>query len=700
MQRVIFNIRLVAKIALRYVLVWAADTASIAITALVIPGVYFQQTGAYWYLTPFTVALGFGLLNALIRPILILLLLPITAMTFGLATLALNAGLFYMMNFLIPTFVVEGFLSAVGGVLFLTVVNTAIGSLIHLGDDYSFYATLMTKFSAMTGPRKTKPGDSGVLILQIDGLSYNTLRHAIRRGNVPFLSDMLKRRRFVARKWYSGLPAQTPAVQTALLYGNSYDIPGFRWYNKATGRLVVASNAQDMSAVDDRMAKTCIPLLRRGTVISGIVHGSAAKRMLTLSALGEKDIKQHFSSLEDFAIFSLHPYLYTRTMLFMAWEFIVDRATNLFGILRRKSPRITRSLKQSILRATANTFFRESSTFIIREDLVRGIPVIYANYLGYDMVAHYGGPRSWDALSALTGIDRQVKKIARFIAKHITKHYELVILSDHGQSECVPFRHLYGLSLTKFIHETLKTEHVEPGDDTAELGYLNTLLREMRAVESAYGTKPIRRSRRTLERLHARIQEDVLETPKAKGVVVCPSGNLAHVYFPEIPGRATTEWLMENNKSFIEALVSHPGIGFVITTNADNEVLMMGKAGMRRLRSGGVEGTDPLEPYVDGLDRETVIRSLVQLADYPNSGDVILNGALISRGKVVSFENQIGTHGGIGGEQTDPFVIFPSRYRRRLPMRNPTDMYGFLTALSAGFPDSADAPSTAGQPAD
>lgn len=691
MQRVIFNIRLVGKIVLRYLLVWAADTASIAITALVVPGVYFHQTGTYWYLFPFVVALGFGLLNALVRPFLILLLLPITFITLGLATLVLNAGLFYLVHIIFPAFMVEGFLSAVGGVLFLTLVNTLIGSFIHLGDDYSFYATLMTKFTAMTGPHETEPADSGLLILQIDGLSYKTLKRAIRRGNVPFLSDMLKRRRYVVRKWYSGLPAQTPAVQTALLYGNSFDIPGFRWYNKATGRLVVASNAQDMSAIDDRMAKTGTPLLARGTVIGGLVHGGASKRMLTLSAFGEKDFKQHLSSLEDFAIFSLHPYLYTRTILLMAWELIVDRATNLFAILRRKNPRIVRSLKQSLLRSIANTFFRESTTFIIREDLVRGVPIIYANYLGYDMVAHHGGPTSWDALSALTGIDRQIKKIWRMLSKRIVKHYDIVILSDHGQSESVPFRQAYGLSLTRFIHEILKTEHVEPGDDTAELGYLNTLLREMRAVEDAYGTKPIRRSRRTLEKLHARIQKDVHEAPKAKGVVVCPNGNLAHVYFPEVPGRVTTEWLMEKNKSFIEALVSHAGIGFVITTNTENEVLLMGKAGMRRLRSGVVEGADPLEPYIDGLDPDTLIQSLLQLCDYPNSGDVILNGALIGPDTVISFEEQIGTHGGVGGEQTEPFVIFPSRYRRRVPMRNPSEMHHFLMALSKGFPNSADA---------
>ena len=97
-----------------------------------------------------------------------------------------------------------------------------------------------------------------------------------------------------------------------------------------------------------------------------------------------------------------------------------------------------------------------------------------------------------------------------------------------------------------------------------------------------------------------------------------------------------------------------------------------------------------------GLDRDTVIQSLLQLCDYPNAGDIILNGALIGPGTVISFENHIGTHGGIGGEQTDPFVIFSKRYRRRVPMSDPSEMHRFLMALSTGFPNSADAQDQSG----
>ncbi|MDH3216451.1 MAG: alkaline phosphatase family protein, partial [Candidatus Krumholzibacteria bacterium] len=395
-------------------------------------------------------------------------------------------------------------------------------------------------------------------------------------------------------------------------------------------------------------------------------------------------LKSHRGSLEDFAIFSLHPYLYTRTMLLMIWDFLVDRVEAVLDLVRRKKPKLTRSIKFSFLRALVNAFLRESSTYFVIEDIVRGIPVIYANYLGYDMVAHYSGPNSWDALNTLTGIDRQIKKIARMIAKKADKHFDLVILSDHGQAASMPFKNLFKKSLREVIEEHLETRLAEPSGHGAELGYLNTLLREVRMVEEAYGTRSIRRGRRTLERLHSRIHPDDVEQRGEEGIVVCASGNLAHVYFTQEPKRVTTEHLIEKYPTLLEYLVSHGGVGFLITTNNEGENLVMGRHGMRKLRSGVVEGGDPIDRFTTSGGQALVIRALMELCNYPNSGDLIINGNLLDDGTVVTFEAQRGTHGGLGGEQTDAFVIFPRRFRtRRDPVQSPAEMHRFLSRLLA-----------------
>ncbi len=679
MQPLNLNIRVLRNLLLRYLLVWVADTASLVATAAVLPKIYFRQDSPYWYLSPFVVALLLGLLNALLRPILIVLFLPITFVTLGLATFLLNAAVFYLAHLMVGPFVIENFASAVVGVIVLTFVNTLFGTALRLSDDYSFYATLMDKFSAMTRRERVAPRDRGIILLQIDGLSYVTLKRALKKGKMPFFNDLIKRKRYALRSWFSGLPSQTSSVQAGLFYGSAYDIPGFRWYDKRARRLVVSSNSADMSAVDERFASCPNPLLRNGSCINSLIHGGARKRILTLSSLGDRDIKAHRAEFEDFAIFSLHPYLYTRMVLFVIGDFLVDRAQAFVDLFRHPKARITRSVKFSFLRAIANAGFRESTTYFVIEDVVRGMPVIYANYVGYDMVSHHAGVASADALGTLTRIDRQIKKIFRAASKKAPRQFDLVVLSDHGQTESVPFRRIYGKGLPEIIGETLQKPAVEPAGGTAEVGYFRTLLREMKRVDQAYGMKSLARQRRTLERLEERISKTAAEEEADRAFVVCASGNLAHVYLTHSPERLSTEYILEHHSNLLEMLIGHEGVGFIATIREDGEVLVIGKSGMRNLGSGEVEGEDPLLPYLTGKNDEYAVRALSDLGGFPHAGDLIVNGALLEGGSVVTFEDQVGTHGGLGGPQTEPFIVYPRRLRQKRDIvRIPSDIHAFL----------------------
>ena len=164
-------------------------------------------------------------------------------------------------------------------------MNTLLGNLLRLTDDYSFYATLMTRFSVLTRPRQADFHERGIVLLQLDGLSYSSLKTALRTGKMPFLTDLIKRRKYAMRSWFSGLPSQTSSVQAGLFYGSAYDIPGFRWYDKKNKRLVVSSNSSDMNEVEERFGSYRRPLLKNGTSVNSLLHGGASKRILTLSAL-------------------------------------------------------------------------------------------------------------------------------------------------------------------------------------------------------------------------------------------------------------------------------------------------------------------------------------------------------------------------------------------------------------------------------
>ena len=684
MQPVNLNFRVIHRVLLRYLLVWVADAASIAAAATVLPNIYFRRDIPHWYFDPFVVALLLGLLNALVRPVLIVLLLPITFVTLGLATLAFNAALFYAAHFVVESFVIEGFAAALAGVLVLTLVNTLLGNVLRLSDDYSFYAVLMDKFSTMIRPSAAEQSDRGIVILQIDGLSYAALKRALRKGRMPFVNDLVKRRRYALRRFFSGLPSQTSSVQAGLFYGDGYDIPGFRWYDKTERRLVVSSNAADMSAVDERLAARRRSLLENGACINSLLHGGAAKRFLTLSSYEDRDIKKHRAELEDFAIFSLHPYLYIRTMLFVIGDFIVDRLQATVDILARSRTRIRRSVKFSFLRAVGNAGFREGTTYFAREEIVRGTPIIYANYVGYDMVAHYTGPLSADSLGVLSRIDRQVRKIFRTMSKKAPRRYDLIVLADHGQTPSVPFQKLYGKTLSDLIGETLEKPSAAPMGTSVELGYFRTLVRELRRADEAYGKRTLRTQRRTLERLDVKLSRGAADEEVGEAFVVCASGNLAHVYLTYAPERLTTERLVERHSGLVETLISHAGIGFVMTASENGEILIIGKTGARRLPSGEINGTDPLLPFLSGKDDESVLSALSELGGFPRSGDLIVNGGLLEKDFVVTFEEQVGTHGGLGGTQTEPFIICPRRLKAtRENLRSPAEIHAYLSSVLA-----------------
>lgn len=84
----------------------------------IVPGVVVSSFGM-----AVLVALVLGLINLLVRPILLLLTLPITLITFGLFSLVLNAFLFWLTALILPGFTVSGFIAAFLGSLIVSVTH-------------------------------------------------------------------------------------------------------------------------------------------------------------------------------------------------------------------------------------------------------------------------------------------------------------------------------------------------------------------------------------------------------------------------------------------------------------------------------------------------------------------------------------------------------------------------------------------------
>jgi hypothetical protein len=137
---------------------------------------------------------------------------------------------------------------------------------------------------------------------------------------------------------------------------------------------------------------------------------------------------------------------------------------------------------------------------------------------------------------------------------------------------------------------------------------------------------------------------------------VCSSGNLAHVYFTSQPGLMTGEAIETRYPGVIEALKGQAGIGALLVRSAAGHPLVLGRHGRIDLATGQPYGSDPLADY-----GPRAAENLQRLAGFPNAGDLILLGAVDHvTGEVTGFEELIGSHGGLGGWQTEPFILCPA----------------------------------------
>ncbi len=110
---------------MRILLVWILNAVALWLVTVVLPGVVLQD-----YLTALIAAIVLGLVNAIIKPILIILTLPATILTLGLFLLVLNGLLFWGVASLLPGFYVAGFWWGVLGALVYSVLTWAFSMLL------------------------------------------------------------------------------------------------------------------------------------------------------------------------------------------------------------------------------------------------------------------------------------------------------------------------------------------------------------------------------------------------------------------------------------------------------------------------------------------------------------------------------------------------------------------------------------------
>ncbi len=325
----------------------------------------------------------------------------------------------------------------------------------------------------------------------------------------------------------------------------------------------------------------------------------------------------------------------TRTLVLFGWELSLEWTAALRSARRDVRPRGHRGGVYPLIRATMCVIVRDLIVYGVLTDMMRGRPAVYATFSSYDEVAHHSGLERADTLEALRKLDQQFGRIER-ARRFAPRPYHIVVLSDHGQTQGATFKQRNGYSLQELVGRSLEATEVTAiagGDEQSAMAGL--------ALREATGAKGEKDGK-----------EAGLDKDRA---VVLGSGNLGLVYLMEEPRRLTLEEIEERHPRLIPALRAEPHVGWLLVRSGEHGALALGPDGTRNLADGTVEGTDPLanfSPYAPD--------HLLRTDGFAHVADIMVGSFYdpdLDEG--CAFEELISFHGGLGGPQTRPFILYP-----------------------------------------
>lgn len=577
----------------------------------------------------FLFVLFFSIVNAVLWPIITRLFLPFILLTFGFGLFILNA---IIIDILGPLFYMEleGF-----GVLVvafvMTAVTTLLTAILTVDDDTSYYRAVLR--DAQKKRKENVKDYPGVIIIEIDGLSYDMLNKAIENGHMSNVKKLIDSKSHTLKPWFCDLSSQTGASQAGILHGNNKDLVAFRWVEKENdNKIMECSSMTDIAMIENRISNGNGLLADAGASRSNLFSGDSKDVILTSSKF--KDFKKLYNK-SWFSLYSNPNYTARIALLGL-----LDLFKELKSQRRQKAediqPRIDRNFKYASIRVVSNVFMSEVNTSTLLGDVMVGdIDVAYSTYLGYDEIAHHSGVEDEDSWYALRLIDKHIRRLMEG-SRYAARDYQFVIQSDHGQSKGATFTQRYGMTFEEFIKSLL------PHDMSVE-AKLSSQEDHHIEIFNPFSNK----------------KESEEEEYADSHVTVLASGNLALIYLTQWDYRLTYEELMENFPDLIPSILDNEYIGFIVVYSKEEGNLVLSKDGKYYLDIDKIEGENPLENYgkfaADQIKRHCTFNHLP---------DILVNSIYdVENDEVCAFEELIGNHGGIGGGQSKPFILYPSDWK-------------------------------------
>jgi uncharacterized membrane protein YvlD (DUF360 family) len=635
----------------RLIIVTLVAAISFQLTSWIMPGIVPASL-----LISVQVIVVMAVFNALIRPVVLGFIAPRSLVWTGVSVLLLQILTFSVAIRIVPGIDTEGILTPLIGSFVYAILNTVLTSVLAIDSGDSFYGLLIQQLMIKrAAPKSDKPG---LVIIQIDGLAHPILASRVRAGSVNTLARWVRSGTHKLEQWEAILPSMTSASQAGILHGNNDGIPAFRWYERDRQKLMVSSNPDDAALIVKRVSNGEGLLSNNGASICNLVTGDATRAYLTTAAI--KDQSQGIGDSKAFVGFFFSPTGYLRSFTLFLGELIKEliqaRRTRRAGI----QPQQHRGMKYAGMRAASNVLLRDVNTSLIIEEMYRGTNVIYADFTDYDELAHHCGPERVESFEALDGIDRAIG-VLEHAANDAPRPYKFVILSDHGQSLGSTFKQRYGKSLGEVVRDLRSGRATLFQTKTQAEGstFVNSFLSE---VTQSKGIGPsVARAAlgsRTTDGVVDLDKEDVPPPADESAIAVVGSGNLGLVWFTGNDHRLTLEELEAKHPGMVAALAEHPGVAMLMVRTESRGAVVLGHDGLRYLDEDVVEGVDPTEIFgphtVMSLKREDAMEhapDMLFISQYePGLGDV------------AAFEELIGSHGGLGGFQTQPFILHPAEW--------------------------------------
>jgi putative membrane protein len=636
---------------IRIVVIWIIETLALVFLDFVMAGLQVEGVAS-----AFAAVAMIGLLNALLWPILSYLILPFAVLTLGLAALALNGVIIMLAASLVSGFTVSGLGAAIWAALGLTAVNTIASSLLTIDDDSSWYRNVVRRrVNRMARPEKTDV--PGFLFLEIDGLADPILLNAMRDGYAPTMKRWLEEGSHKLVEWETDLSSQTSASQAGILHGDNHNIPAFRWYERRRKKVVSSSNPNELARLETVHSDGNGLLRDNGASRGNLLSGDAPIVSMTASTM--KNLSR--LHLTDFYAYFVNPYNLTRTILLLIWDLILEkwqfwqaRRNNVYPILDKKH----RGGKYPLLRVFTTIIMRELNIYTLIGDMYAGVPSAYATFVGYDEVAHHSGVESVDALDILHKLDGQLARL-QSAAKAAPRPYHLIILSDHGQSGGATFKQRYGLGLPELVQQYARTFRVQGITESHESwGHVNVLLNDaiQNDKRSSKALKRVTQGQMTGGEVKLGPDEEEETLAPDAEILVLASGNLGLVYATRREERATMEQIETIYPGLLAGLAQHEGVGWLMVRSAEHGPLVIGANGRYYLSQDRVEGENPLTGFGPNARHH-----LLRYDQFPDAPDVYMNSFYNAEtDEVAAFEELIGCHGGLGGHQTRPFLMYPA----------------------------------------